>query len=78
MTNPDFVAARRAALAAAHWQCPTCASYYPIGATCGVCAQIAHKQLCPHCGQPMIASTPASDPAPDLKAKTWRDREAML
>jgi hypothetical protein len=49
-------------------------------------------RLCPHCGQPMVASTPAQDapkdvsadrgPAPVMpaptKQKTWRDEPGML
>ena len=34
---------------------------------------------CPHCGQPLIASTPAAPaPAEPPKPETWRDREKPL
>lgn len=39
---------------------------------------------CPHCGQPMPASTPAADPVPAKAAppqkvnETWHDRPPLL
>lgn len=43
------------------------------------------QALCPHCGAPMIASTPAAGPAAPAKAappkkvnETWHDRPLMI
>jgi hypothetical protein len=53
----------------------------------------AHQATCPHCGQPMVASTPAQDapkdvsadrgpapvmPAPAKTNESWRDRPPLL
>jgi len=63
-TNPDFVSARRAALASAHWQCAGCGAFYPTGATCGGCEKAASiggvvirandplVEFCGSCGRP--------------------------
>jgi hypothetical protein len=53
----------------------------------------AHQATCPHCGQPMVASTPAQDAPKDVSAdrgpapvmpppaktnESWRDRPPLL
>jgi hypothetical protein len=66
--------------------------YALIGPLVGSVCMPTHQQFCPHCGQPMVASTPAQDapkdvsadrgPAPVMpaptKQKTWRDEPGML
>ena len=55
-----------------------------------VAATNAHQATCPHCGAPMVGSTPAQDeqkdvsadrgpmPAPTKQHESWRDRPPLL
>ena len=53
-----------------------------------VAATNAHQATCPHCGAPMVGSTPAQDeqkdvsadrgPVPTKQHESWRDRPPLL